>query len=299
VTPLVPILLGVALLGAGVLVLRTFGPRYRVGRLLASTPTVSIAEALALADGPARYVAIQGRIDAEDEFEDDMHKPLVLRRARIERGRGSSWEPVDEHVDAVAFGVREGLDTIAVDHTALDAGLVVVPRESIGTAADVPDRVPEGTPPATPIRLRVDLVSSVEHALVLGVPARPGPDRVATMTAGLGRPLILSTLDRPEAMRVLAEGGERRPLVAAAAFVAGAIVLLVGLAWAIVGAVTGTASAASPIPTAAAGGDPRSSGAGPGLVGDPFLAIGAVIALGVLAVVATLAYVRLTGGRRT
>ena len=175
----------------------------------------------------------------------------------------------------------------------------MVPRESVGTAADVPDRVPEGTPPTTPIRLRVDLVSSVEHAVVLGVPTRPGPDHVATMTAGLGRPLILSTLDRPEAMRVLAEGGERRPLVAAVAFVAGAIVLLVGLGWAILGAITGTASAASPIPTAAAGGDPRSSGAGPGLVGDPFLAIGAVIALGVLAVVATLAYVRFTGGRRT
>jgi hypothetical protein len=118
------------------------------------------------------------------------------------------------------------------------------------------------------------------------------------MTAGLGRPLILSTLDRPEAMRVLAEGGERRPMLAAAAFVGGAIALTAGLAWAVLGAITGTASAASPVPSAAGVGDPRSSGQGPGLVGDPLLAIGAVIALGLLAVVATLVYVRLTGGRR-
>ena len=87
--PLVLILLGFALLGAGFVVLRTFGPRYRVGRLLAATPMVSIAEALALADGPARYVGVVGRIDAEDEFEDDAHRPLVLRRARIERRSGS------------------------------------------------------------------------------------------------------------------------------------------------------------------------------------------------------------------
>jgi hypothetical protein len=296
--PLILILLGFALLGAGFLVLRTFGPRYRIGRLLAATTMVSIAEALALADGPARYVGVVGRIDAEDEFEDDAHKPLVLRRARIERRSGSSWAVVDEHTEAVAFGVREGLDAIAVDHAALDAGLVVVPRESVGTAADVPDRVPADLAPTTPIRLRVDLVSSVEHATVLGVPLRTASGEPPVMTAGLGRPLILSTLERPEAMRVLAEGGGRRPLVAAVAFVAGAVALTVGVAWALVGAMTGTASAASPLPTAAAGGDPRSSGAGPGLVGDPFLAIGLVIALGVLAAVATILYVRLTGGRR-
>ena len=50
-------------------------------------------------------------------------------------------------------------------------------------------------------------------------------------------------------------------------------------------------------PTPGAGGDPRSSGQGPGLVGDPAFAILAVVAIGVGALVVTLAYVRLTGGR--
>jgi hypothetical protein len=299
VTPLLVIVIGLALLGVGALVLRSFGPRYRVGRLLAATPAVSIAEAIDLSAGPARYVAVSGRIDAEGEFEDEHHKPLVLRRARIERKAGSGWAILDEHTEAVPFGVREGLDAIAVDHAALDAGLVVVPRESVGTAADVPDRVPDGTDPATPIRLRVDLVSSVEHAIVLGVPTRGAGNGTATMTAGLGRPLILSTLERPEAMRVLTEGRERRPLVAAVALAAGALALSVGVAWAVLGAVTGTVAAASPDPTAAVAGDPRSSGAGPGLVGDPLLAIGHVVGLGLLAAAATVIYVRLTGGRRT
>ena len=56
--------------------------------------------------------------------------------------------------------------------------------------------------------------------------------------------------------------------------------------------------AASPTPTAGAGGDPRSSGQGPGLVGDPLFAVAVVLAIGVAALVLTLAYVRLTDRRR-
>ena len=56
--------------------------------------------------------------------------------------------------------------------------------------------------------------------------------------------------------------------------------------------------AASPSPTAATGGDPRSSGQGPGLVGDPLFAIGVVVGIGLLVLAATLLYVRATGGPR-
>ena len=56
------------------------------------------------------------------------------------------------------------------------------------------------------------------------------------------------------------------------------------------------AFAASPTPGAEVG-DPRSSGQGPGLVGDPGLAILAVVAIGLGSVVATLVYVRLTAHR--
>lgn len=53
------------------------------------------------------------------------------------------------------------------------------------------------------------------------------------------------------------------------------------------------ARAASPEATPAAGvGDPRSSGQGPGLVGDPALAIIAVALIAAIAIGATLVYVR-------
>jgi hypothetical protein len=237
VSPLVPVLAGIAALVAGVLVLRTYGPSFRVGRLLAATPQVSIAEAVALAGGPPRYVKISGRIDSEDAFEDDAHRPLVFRRTRLQLRQGERWVAFEDDRQRVPFVVREGLDGIGVDDAALDTGLVVVPRESVGTAADVADRVPPGTQPTTLVRLRVDQVSSVEHAIVLGVPGLDGAGE-PRLSAGLGRPLILTTLEPDEAMRVLAEGERRRPLIAALCLAGGFGLITLGLVLAIAGAVS-------------------------------------------------------------
>ena len=71
---------------------------------------------------------------------------------------------------------------------------------------------------------------------------------------------------------------------------------LTAILWWLSGALR--ALAASPTPSAAIGGDPRSSGQGPGLVGDPAFAILGVVAIGIGAAVLTLLYVRLTASRR-
>ncbi|MEX1173523.1 MAG: hypothetical protein WEG56_13030 [Chloroflexota bacterium] len=55
--------------------------------------------------------------------------------------------------------------------------------------------------------------------------------------------------------------------------------------------------AASPTPAGDPGGDPRSSGEGPGFVGDPMTAILVVLAIGLASVVVTYGYVRLTRSR--
>ena len=62
-------------------------------------------------------------------------------------------------------------------------------------------------------------------------------------------------------------------------------------------AVVAPVLAAEPGATAGAGGDPRSPGEGPGLVGDPGFALVVVLLVALLSVVGTLAYVRLTGPR--
>lgn len=326
VTPLLLGAAGVLALVVGGLVLRTFGAAYRIGRLLATTPPATVGEANAIAEsGARRYVRVSGRIDAEDEFEDADHRPLVFRRTRLELRRGRTWTPFEDHRESVPFTVNEGLDTIGIDVDALGDGLVVVPRESVGRAADLPDRVPAGTDPETAVRARIEQVSSVEHAIVIGYPvpaahesASDGGEPSATgsapgaiLTAGRGRPLILTVLEPDEAMRILAGGDAGRTRVAAALLGAGAILLVAALAWALVSAVlpavitlipgldglVAHAVAASAEPTPAAAGDPRSNGQGPGLVGTPGLAILGVAAIAIIAIVATTIYVRLTADR--
>jgi hypothetical protein len=236
VTPLVVIAAGLAAIAVGSLLLRTYGPRVRVGRLLAVTPVVTIAEARALAGGPRRYVRVDGRIDADDDFPDENARPLVYRRRRIETRRGRAWQLLEERLDAVPFRIGEGLDEIEVDTATLDVGLVTLVRESVGTAAEAAGALaPEllaSLPGPAPVRLRIEQLSSVEHATVLGMPAVL-PDGRVVLTAGTGRPLVVSTLERDEAMRVLAGGGRARPVAAAAALGGGLLALALGLGWAL------------------------------------------------------------------
>jgi hypothetical protein len=228
---------GVIAAAAGLLVLATFGSSLRIGRLLGSTPKVSVEEALSLARrGLPGYVRIEGRIDSENEFEDELHRPLVFRRQRIETRSGSSWHRLDEDRTAVDFDIREGLESIAIDHAALGDGLVVIPREAVGAAGEIPEIVGDAIPAATPVRLRIEQVSSVEHAVALGQPRIDDAGRV-TLTAGLGRPLILTTLDPAEAMRILAGGSRLRPALAAMLLAGGIGCIVLGTAWLVVGAV--------------------------------------------------------------
>ncbi|HET7030884.1 MAG TPA: hypothetical protein VFI34_10265 [Candidatus Limnocylindrales bacterium] len=312
-TPLLVGAAGVFALVLGGLVLRSFGPAYRIGRLLATTPQVSVAQANAIADaGERRYVRITGRIDAEDEFEDADHRPLVYRRTRLEARQGRRWVAFEDQRQTVPFTINEGLDTIGIDVDALGDGLIVVPRESVGRAADVPDRAPEGIAADTAVRARIEQISSVEHAIVVGFPAiiesGPSSGPTAALTSGRGRPLILTVLEPDEAMRILAGGDASRTRLAAGLLGAGAILIGGALVWALItallpavvslvpalGGLVPTALAASAEPSAVGGGDPRSNGQGPGLVGTPGLAILGVLAIGVIAVIATTIYVRIT-----
>jgi len=253
VIPLVLALAGLALLSAGWALMRTLGPRTRIGRILASTRIVPVGTAVSLA-GRAAYVGVRGRVDSDAEFEDADHRPLVYRRTRLEaERRPGRWIAFEDRTERVPFEIHEGLDAIGVDVAGLGDGVVVVARESVGTAADVPDRAPSDVPPGTPVRLRVEQVSSVEHAIVLGVPIRR-PDGSVALAPGLGRPLVLTTLEPREAIRIVGGGRRGRAIAAVVALVAGAALLVLGLAAGLLAAVTAVVDpagvlAAAPDPT--------------------------------------------------
>lgn len=236
VTPLVLVFLGIGTLVAGWLVMRRLGPRARIGRVLAATPVVPVDRAVEIArSGKPRYVGVGGRVDAEEEFLDENERPLVYRRTRLQVKPGKEWTAVEDRREAMPFEIAGGVARIAVDQDDLGDGLVVVVRESIGTAGEIPDRLPAGTPPSTPARLQVEHLSTVDHALVLGVPVLD-PERGPILREGFGRPLIVTTLEPTEAMRLLAMGRRRTTQVAGLLLAAGAALLVTGVAWLLVDA---------------------------------------------------------------
>lgn len=236
-TPLFLVISGLVALAAGWLLMRRLGPGARIGRILAATPVVPMTRAVEMAaQGSPRYVAVGGRIGSGQEFEDEAGRPLVYRRTRLELRRGSAWAAIEDRREVVPFEVTGDLASMAVDADALGEGLVVVTRESTGTAREIPDRVPPDTDPTTPVRLRVEHLSSIDHALVLGVPS-VDPERGPILRPGLGRPLVLTTLEPAEAMRLLAAGRRRTTLVISVLLASGLAAISTGLVWAVVDAV--------------------------------------------------------------
>jgi hypothetical protein len=294
---------GAASLAAGWLVVRTVGIGYRVGRLLAAAPEVSVEEANELArSGSQRFVRVAGRVSSREEFPDENDRPLVFRRKRVEiaDGRGG-WRTALDDREAVPFGVETRSAYIAVDVGVLGEGLVVVPREARGIAADLPTdmvaELPESAR-AEAARLVVEQVSAVEHAIVCGQPSMI--DGHPTLSAGMGRPLIVTTLEPAAAMRILAAGHRRQTVAAAALLGAGVLLLIGSLLTLALGVLASQALAASPSPGPSElfidPLDPR-TGASASLGGAPLLAALFVIALGVAAAAVAIAYSKLAARR--
>ena len=213
--------LGLAVAGVAVIAMaewlsRRLAPRYLVGRTLAAARDVSIDEARRLAESAAgQYVRVHGRITSDEEFPDEQDRPLVYRRKRIEvRAADGKWRTASSETEGVPFGLELRSSFIGVDSAALGPGLVVVPRTAEGVGADLPAALADDvqgaagvglTDPRAAARLVVEQVSAVEHAYVAGVPAR-APDGSLLISSGNRRPLILTTLEIDDAMRLLGSG---------------------------------------------------------------------------------------------
>ena len=294
-------------LGVAVAILRSFGPRYRVGRLLAAAPRVPVAEAVRLAEaGEARYVRIDGRIDSDAEFEDADHRPLVLRRTRIEwrpaagaGGHGATTSATPDRRSRGALRRSRGPRRDRRRRRGARRGPHRRPADQLGAGrATWASGARRTSRPDADARL--DRRAGLQRGARDRARRADGASRVAgpVIGAGLGRPLILTTLERDEAMRVLTGGARRAGRGSPSpAWPSGAVLIAAAALWwlleALVGGGVATALAASPDPTLRPGADTRTSGGGPGLVGEPLLAILGVLAhRASLSAAATLAWVR-------
>jgi len=292
--------LGVGLIALSVWASRRGGTRARSARLMAGLAPVSPEEALLV--GEDRYLAVQGSIDAAEAFDDENHRPLVYRRERVLVREGDTWRELERAVRSVQFFVASSSASIEVDAALLGDGLVVIERQWEGSVAEL---VASGrsfkepatstlvaelaaSAPALTARVVLEQISTLDRGTVVGLL------RNGTLTAGgAGQPLVLTTLDRRDALRILgseARGSLTVSLLTLAALVTGVLttgVALVGLLGEISASVNATASPSPSQTVSPESGDARNGGVatGPGgllgLIGALLLPLllGALIAV--------------------
>jgi len=276
---------------------------------MAGVAPVTPREALLVGDG--HYLAVSGNIDAAEAFEDESHRPLVYRRERVLIADGSSWREIERVVRSVPFVISDGDYSLAIDATQLGDGLVVIERQWDGSVAELAAAHREYQDPASAAlvaqlasaaptagaRVILEQISTLDRGTAAGL-LRDG----ALTAGGAGQPLVLTTLDRREALRILGSG-QRASLAAGLLtlllLITGLLLFVAGSAALLIEATSGAgvtvAPNPTPSPTATSGesGDARNGGVGTGpgglagLIGAlaaPF-AVGALFAVVVSVVV--------------
>lgn len=280
-TSVVP-LIGAALIALGVWLSRRVDARTRTGQLLAGltplTPTAALQLA-ALRGGTLPYLAIQGSVDAPEIFEDEHHRPLVYRRERVSIADGDQWRVIDVAVRSLPFVLSDPSNEVRIAVDDLADGLVVVERRWEGSVAELHAATREYqsaeardlvaalalSDPTRRARVGLEQISSLDRATAAGQLVE------GELRAGSGRPLVVTTLERAEALRLL--GGERSgrlalSSVALAILVLGVLLLIGGIASALASPAVGVESvSAAPAPSPSPeSGDARNGGVsvGPG-----------------------------------
>ena len=273
-------LIGAALLVIGLLLSRRTDARTRAGQLLAGLSPISPTEALKLAalrGDSAPYLAIKGSIDAPEIFEDEHHRPLVFRRERVSIADEGGWRVIDTAERSLPFVVSDPSNSISIATADLADGLVVVERRWEGSVAELHAAGREYQRPETAALVAALATSDPTRGARVGLEQISNLDRATAagqlvdgeLRAGAGRPLVVTTLERADALRLL--GGEARgrlvsSTLALALLAIGLLFLLGGVALALASPALG-ADAASPSPTPTPNpesGDARNGGVGVG-----------------------------------
>jgi hypothetical protein len=307
------IVVGVLLVAFGLLLSRRADERTRAGQLLAGLSPVTPTEALRLAalrGDSSPYLAIKGSIDAAEIFEDENHRPLVYRRERVSIADEGGWRVIDTAERSLPFVVSDPSSSISIATADLADGLVVVERRWEGSVAELHAAAREyqqaeaaslvaaiaARDPSRAARVSLEQISSLDRATAAGHLVD------GELRAGAGRPLVVTTLERAEALRLLGSEGRGRlasSTAALAALALGLLLLLGGIVMALAEPALG-ADAASPSPTPTPtpeSGDARNGGVGVGPGG--LLGLVAMFALPLLFAAAIVLVTRLaTRSRR-
>ena len=236
------LLVGAVLVGGGLLLVRSSGSRIGMARRLAGAAQFRVGDLLDLELLPARPVRVVGRVRCPDPLvtRDDERLVALHRDVEVRLGDGR-WRTVERLRETRGFELYDHDGSLPLDIAAAAEPLIAIPHVWRGDAGELVDESHrasverlqlEGLRPGA-ARSVTRGVSVVDRLLVLAHPERDASGSIALRPPKGG--FVISTLDVPDAMRLL--GGPRRAwmLAGAAAIGLGVALALVGVALALIG----------------------------------------------------------------
>lgn len=230
-------LLGVVLLAAGLLTLKGSGARMRMARRLAGAREVRVGALHDAGEPPERAVRVVGRVRCADPLVSERDERLVAVHRSVEVQTRSGWRSIERLHETRSFELWDHDGALTVDPAEAAEPLVAIPHVWIGS----PDELDESYQPAVarlsaqlgPLsraRAETRMISVVDRLLVL---ARVERDANGIHLAPPPGGYVLSALELDDAMRLL--GGPRRRWlpVAVLATLTGALLVIIGLAGAL------------------------------------------------------------------
>jgi hypothetical protein len=238
--PLLPAALalaGVALLAAGLVLVRRSGARLGMGRRLAGARQVRVGDLIALATAdtlPPRPVRVVGRIRCAEPIVTGQEDRLVAIHRDVEVAvPGGGWRSIERLRETRSFELWDHDGSLQVDPALAAEPLVVLPHVWTGPIGELDDsynpalaRVSAEQGPPARARATTRMVSVVDRLLVLASVRRDGEGRLVLAPPAGG--YILSALELDDAMRVLGGPHPRWLLTGSVAIATAA--LLLGLA---------------------------------------------------------------------
>ncbi len=223
--------IGLLAAGAGWAAIRASGAQPGIARRFAGAREHRVGDLLDIQEPPARPIRVVGRVRCADPLRTAEGDTLVAyhRDVDVELPRGG-WRPIERLRETRSFDLWDHDGAATVDPALASEPLVTIPHVWRGEVAEleasfgpaIERLAASGTQPGR-ARAVTRTISTVERVGVLALVRREGA--VVRLDPPRGG-FVLSTVDLPAAMRLLA-GPRRRLMVAGYAGILGGALLLV------------------------------------------------------------------------
>jgi hypothetical protein len=215
---------------AGAIEVRRSGARTAVARRLAGARQVAVGELDDLPGDPVRPVRVAGRIRCPNPIRTQHDEQLVALHRDVEvLTAAAGWRPIERIRESRGFELWDHAGAVTIDAADAAEPLITIPYVWQGSPAELDDnyrgavdRLAAEHGGVRAARATTRTISTIDRLLVLGEVERDEVGRALLAPPRGG--YLISSLELPDAMRLLAGPG-RRQLLFGAALVAGGLAL--------------------------------------------------------------------------